>query len=92
MEKIRITFTNNQTIRNHKDCIILEESQIKNGEHLNIIYELYGFSEITNPIEGTCFLEIKKDNNLKYCIVNDNFNGNLPIDLAKEFYNTFNQK
>ena len=93
MKKIKITFTNAQIIKKiNTDCIILEKKKKKDGQSLNITYELYGFSEITNPLEGTCFLEVKKGNTLKYCIVSDNFDGQLPLSLADEFYNTFSKK
>lgn len=90
MEKIRISFDKNNKIeRINADCYLLEEKKEIDGEIKVIKYELYGYSEISDTIIGSCFMTAKTFEGIKYYIVNDNYEGKLPINLENEFENFF---
>lgn len=90
MEKIKISFDKNSKIEKiNADCYLLEEKKEIDGETKVIKYELYGYSEISDIIIGSCFMTAKTVEGIKYYIVNDNYDGKLPINLGDEFEKFF---
>ena len=62
------------------------------GEIKVFKYELYGFSEISDTIIGSCFMSAKTTKVVKYYIVNDNYDGKLPINWGEKFFNQNKKK